>query len=223
MQTAMRALKDCQPYGFLPDDMPQVSRATIANDPGFQRMCQQAATNKNVCLKRANDLHSLPDDGGDRIEARGQRAAFAECYALYSQVEAMCSRAGGFDAMIAKAVEQQRAGLPVPVLGLAACMPRLFREPLLGLVPDLVGYDAQLLELLLQQVPQAEEMAGAQEWRRRAPGGDEDRSGRNRAQGSDDRKVNPEHVARVHLEEEILQGLHAHHVDEKRCPTNTER
>jgi hypothetical protein len=68
----------------------QQSPAALAvSDPGFARMCAQAAGNMNTCRVRQSNMRTA---GGDSISlgTEGQAGAFDECASLYGSVLRMC-------------------------------------------------------------------------------------------------------------------------------------
>ncbi len=99
--------------GFAPPGTPSQTPASIYADPGWQRMCKEAATNQNTCLQRQQNMQSLaaplikntrgpgspgadnPPDPPVTPRSTGgygttQAGAFGECAALYGQVLNMC-------------------------------------------------------------------------------------------------------------------------------------
>ena len=99
--------------GFAPPGTPSQTPASIYADPGWQRMCKDAATHQNTCLQRQQNMTSLAaplakntvgpgSAGADNpteppVTPRttggygtSQAGAFGECAALYGQVLNMC-------------------------------------------------------------------------------------------------------------------------------------
>jgi len=99
--------------GFAPPGTPSQKPASVNADPGWQRMCNDAAKHQQTCVQRLNNMRSLapqpaqstygqgsPDAGklpdpvitsnpADR-DKTSQTGAFAQCAALYGQVLNMC-------------------------------------------------------------------------------------------------------------------------------------
>lgn len=99
--------------GFAPPGTPPHTLASVTADPGWQRMCNDAAKHQQTCVQRLNNMRSLapqpaqstygqgsPDAGNspdpvitsnpaDR-DKTSQTGAFAQCAALYGQVLNMC-------------------------------------------------------------------------------------------------------------------------------------
>jgi hypothetical protein len=99
--------------GFAPPGTPSHTPASVNADPGWQRMCNDAAKHQQTCLQRLNNMRSLepprvpgtygqgspdatnlPDpvvtsNPADR-DKTSQTGAFAQCTALYGQVLNMC-------------------------------------------------------------------------------------------------------------------------------------
>jgi hypothetical protein len=99
--------------GFAPPGTPSQTPASIYADPGWQRMCKDAATHQNTCLQRQTNMQSLaaplikntvgpgspgadnpPEPPVTPRNAGGygtnQADAFGQCAALYGQVLNMC-------------------------------------------------------------------------------------------------------------------------------------
>jgi hypothetical protein len=99
--------------GFAPPGAPVLTPASVNADPGWQRMCSDAAKHQQTCVQRLNNMRSreaprvsstygqgspdagqLPDplvtsNPADR-DKTSQTGAFAQCSALYGQVLNMC-------------------------------------------------------------------------------------------------------------------------------------
>jgi hypothetical protein len=109
------AVGDLAFNGFAPPGTPSRSPASLANDPNWQRMCQQAEAHRSTCLQRMKNMQSMPDANQfasgtygagepgaplipdpvvrshpDDVRRTSQSGAFFECAALYGQVVNMC-------------------------------------------------------------------------------------------------------------------------------------
>ena len=89
------------PARILPNGMSAASAwaGHIAKDPGYQRMCQQAAANENTCRQRQANMRTCtrqdPNDPKNCVAdgplgTSGQAGAFNDCAALYQGVLGMC-------------------------------------------------------------------------------------------------------------------------------------
>ena len=104
--------------GFAPPGTPSKTPASVNADPGWQRMCKEAETNRNTCLKRLNEMPTAVDPNFSSAPATSttgpgsptadnppeppvtptktdrygvtQSGAFSQCAALYGQVLNMC-------------------------------------------------------------------------------------------------------------------------------------
>ena len=99
--------------GFAPPGTPSKTPASVNADPGWQRMCNDAATHQKTCLERLNNMRSLDTPRAQSTYGQGspdatnlpdplvtsnpadrdrtsQTGAFAQCAALYGQVLNMC-------------------------------------------------------------------------------------------------------------------------------------
>ena len=99
--------------GFAPPGTPSKTPASVNADPGWQRMCDDAATHQKTCLERLNNMRSLDTPKAQSTYGQGspeatnlpdplvtsnpadrdrtsQTGAFAQCSALYGQVLNMC-------------------------------------------------------------------------------------------------------------------------------------
>jgi len=74
-----------------PPDAQPVTIASVAGDPGFQRMCAAADANMRICEQRQNDMRSI---GTDDTGVVSQAGAFNDCRLLYGQVLGMCQATG---------------------------------------------------------------------------------------------------------------------------------
>jgi len=88
------------PGRILPNGMSAASAwsGQIAKDPGYQRMCREAAANENVCRQRQANMRTCRPDPvdstkcatGGPLGTAGQAGAFNDCAALYRGVLGMC-------------------------------------------------------------------------------------------------------------------------------------
>ena len=105
--------------GFAPPGTPSQTPASVNADPGWQKMCKDAETHQNTCLKRLNEMPTATDPNFSSAPAASttgpgsptadnppeppvtptqannrygvtQSGAFAQCAALYGQVLNMC-------------------------------------------------------------------------------------------------------------------------------------
>jgi len=105
--------------GFAPPGTPSQTPASVNTDPGWQKMCKDAETHQNTCLKRLNEMPTATDPNFSSAPAASttgpgsptadnppeppvtptqannrygvtQSGAFAQCAALYGQVLNMC-------------------------------------------------------------------------------------------------------------------------------------
>lgn len=109
------AVGDLAFNGFAPPGTPSQSPASLANDPNWQRMCDQAQAHQSTCLQRMKNMQNMPDANRfvpgtygagepgapiipdpvarshpDDVRRTSQSGAFADCAALYGQVVNMC-------------------------------------------------------------------------------------------------------------------------------------
>jgi hypothetical protein len=88
------------PTKILPNGMSAASAwaGQIAKDPGYQRMCREAAANENTCRQRQANMRTCepnPTDptkcaAGGSLGTAGQAGAFNDCALLYQGVLGMC-------------------------------------------------------------------------------------------------------------------------------------
>jgi hypothetical protein len=81
------ALKRLVEAGFGPPGAASAAPSQTAyRDPGFQKMCSEARTNKQTCEQRQKNMGDGTTHGRS-----GQAGAFGDCAALYGAVANMCS------------------------------------------------------------------------------------------------------------------------------------
>ena len=99
--------------GFAPPGTPVQTPASVNADPGWDRMCKDAAKHQQTCVERLNNMRSLAPQPAQSTYGQGspnagtlpdplvtsnpadrdktsQTGAFAQCAALYGQVLNMC-------------------------------------------------------------------------------------------------------------------------------------
>ena len=88
------------PARILPNGLSAASAwaGQIVKDPGYQRMCREAAANENTCRQRQANMRTCRQDPADPTKCAtdgplgtaGQAGAFNDCAALYQGVLGMC-------------------------------------------------------------------------------------------------------------------------------------
>jgi len=113
------------PGRILPNGMSASSAwaGQIAKDPGYQRMCAQAAANENTCRKRQANMRTCtrPDPNDPKncvadgpVGAAGQAGAFNDCADLYQGVLGMCHAVNRGAAAPPAPPRPQQAAKPAP-------------------------------------------------------------------------------------------------------------
>ena len=75
------ALRDLVQSGFAPPGTPSTGPASILNDPGYRRMCEQAERNMGICDQRERQYRGNLNEDADQ---------FAQCRQQYARVVDMC-------------------------------------------------------------------------------------------------------------------------------------
>lgn len=115
------------PARILPNGMSAASAwsGQIAKDPGYQRMCREAAANANVCRQRQANMRTCREDPADPTKCTtngplgtaGQAGAFGDCASLYQGVLGMChavNRSAAAPPAAPKPPQAAKAAPPAP-------------------------------------------------------------------------------------------------------------